>query len=404
MKRSTRIILIIVILALLPAAIALQKQIDPARKQFQPGEGVVSVVTQVGANPIALPSQFVAGTLIGFREVVAGLLWVRANDFFHTGNYAAIIPLTRIITWLDPHQIDVYRTGAWHLAYNFVDSEERAEWRYLAPAIKFLEEGVEKNPGVSDCEFDLGFVLYALKKLDFEKALYWISKACTEKDAMWPMHRQVAHTLEKEGRIDDCIAQWRKCLNQAQTALKKKPDDWRAENHKLVSERNLNMALWRKVMRADLDKHRVDIGFEASFKRLGPRTFQISGKANLPRGARIDVWLTDVNYKEPDLKSFNWELDPNVTVLADIGIHGIFVDKGMFSRKYELARDVKQYPFKGEKYILMVSYDPRTAPPDIQDILGWSGEGLTDKKYLDTSVRGLRKVTKVFHLTRSDFL
>ena len=29
--------------------------------------------------------------------------------------------MIRIITWLDPHFIDVYETGAWHMDYNFTD-------------------------------------------------------------------------------------------------------------------------------------------------------------------------------------------------------------------------------------------------------------------------------------------
>lgn len=404
MKPVTRIILVLIALALLPAVVTLQRQIDPLRKQFQPGKGVASVVTQVGSNPVVLPSQFVAGTLIGFREAVAGMLWVRADDFFHTGNYAAVVPLTRIITWLDPHQIDVYRIGAWHLAYNFVDSQERAEYRYLLPAIKFLEEGVANNPGVSDCKFDLGFVLFANKALDFDKAYYWIVEACKDPDAMYPMFRQKAHTLEKAGRIEECIAQWRACLKQAQLAVTKMPDDLRATNHLFVSRRNLDMTLVRKAMRADLHKRRVDMGFEASVKRLGPRVFVISGKVNLPIGSRIDVWLSDADYKDPDLKTFKWDLDPDVTVLADTGIHGIYVAKGKFTRKYDITKDAKQYPFKKDRYVLTVSFNPRTAGPDIQDLVGWSGEGLTDRRYLDTSVPGLRRIRKVIHLTRNDIL
>lgn len=404
MKRSTRIILVLVLIALFPVVIKLQALIDPQRKQFQPGRGVASVMTEVGNTPVVLPSQFIAGTLIGFREVVAGLLWIRVNDFFHSGNYEAIIPLTRIITWLDPHQIEVYRTGAWHLAYNFVDSKERADRRYLAPAIKFLEEGIANNPGVSDLPFDLGFVLYYLKAQDFDKAVYWISKACEDKDTMLPMYRTKAHALEKAGRIDDCVEQWRFCIRQAEAALKKDPKDWRAMDHLQVSKRNLDMTLVRKVMRVDLDKHRLDAGFEASFKRLGPRVFLVSGKTSLPDESRVELVLSDADYKEPNMKTFNWDLDPNVTVLTDVGIHGLYVEKGKFARRYDLTKDAKQYRFKKDKYILTLSFNPRTAPDFIQDRLGWSGEGLTAKKYLDLSTPGVRKLRKVIYLNRDDIL
>ena len=45
MKRSTKTILIVIALALLPAIVKLQMTIDPQRPQFQPGKGVGSVVT-----------------------------------------------------------------------------------------------------------------------------------------------------------------------------------------------------------------------------------------------------------------------------------------------------------------------------------------------------------------------
>lgn len=392
-------------IALLPAVVKLQAKIDPQRKQFQPGRGVSAVVnTEMGSSPVVLPSQFIAGTLIGFREVVAGLLWIRANDFFHTGDYDAIIPLTRIITWLDPHQIDVYRTGAWHLDYNLVDSAQRADPRFIPAAIKFLEEGIQNNPGVSDIKFDLGFVHYSLKLQDFDKAHYWIAKACEEKDAIYPMHRQIAHSLEKAGRIDEAIAQWRKCLAQGEADLKKAPGDYRVVDHREVSKRNLEMMLVRKVMRQDLDKHRIDIGFDAHFKRLGPRHFLLTGTANLPTGAHIDMVLQDADYKQPSLQHFKWDVDPNETILADTGIHGLFVEKHKFTRVYDLTKDTKQYPFKKDKFVLIFTFNPRTAVDFVQDWVGWSGEGLTDKKYLDTSVPGLRRVRKVIYLTRDDII
>ena len=72
--------------------------------------------------------------LIGFRELVAGILWVRADSFFDTGNYDAILPIVRVVTILDPHQLDVYATGMWHIGYNFTDEEQRSDRRYVPSA------------------------------------------------------------------------------------------------------------------------------------------------------------------------------------------------------------------------------------------------------------------------------
>jgi len=403
-RTGSKVILIVVLIALIPAIVKLQMVIDPQRRQFQPGKGISSVMTEVGSNPVILPSQFVAGTVIGFREVVAGLLWIRANDFFHSGNYDAIIPLTRIITWLDPHQIDVYRVGAWHLAYNFVDSKSRADYRLIVPAVKFLEEGIANNRDVWDLEFDLGFVIYYLKAQRFDEAIYWIKRTIGREDVEYYVPRQLAHAYEKKGQIDKCIKQWEWCIAQAGREIKKDPKNRRAQYHLTISKINLNLMRVRKEMRADVAKRPVDAGFEAEFKRLGPRVFQISGKANLPDGCRIDTTLMDDDYKEPNPKTFDWQVDPDVTALVQIGLAGIYVADGKFQQTFDLTKDTKQYPLKKDKYVLTLTFNPRTAPDDAQDLIGWSGEGLKDKKYLDTSVPGVCRLRKVWILDREDLI
>ena len=404
MKTSTRIALLLIAIILIPMMVKLQMSIDPDRQQFQPGRSAGTMMTDVNNNPVVLPTQFVVGTLIGFREVIAGLLWVRVNDFFHTGNYEAIVPLTRIITWLDPHQIDVYCTGAWHLAYNFVDSQQRADYRYLAPAIKFLEEGTQNNLGIWDTEFDLGFVLYRLKAYDYEKSLYWIKKADSEKNVPDRIDRQVAHAYELNGQVDKCIAQWQKCVDQSQAELKRNPNDLRARDHYDISKRNMDERVARKLARTDLSSHRTDVKLEAELVRVGPRQFIIKGTANLPDYSKIDIMLTDADYKEPNMKNFNWQLDPNSTIVADIGMHGITVEDGKFERQYNLSKDIKQYPFMKDRYVLSLTFDPRSAVYFVQDTTGWNGEGITDKKYLDTSIPGLRRIRKVINLSKKDLI
>ena len=55
----------------------------------------------------ALSADQMLFALAGFRELIAGILWVRADSFFESGNYDAILPIIRLVTFLDPHQIDV---------------------------------------------------------------------------------------------------------------------------------------------------------------------------------------------------------------------------------------------------------------------------------------------------------
>jgi tetratricopeptide (TPR) repeat protein len=278
-------------------------------------------MTNVGNNPVVLPSQFVAGTLIGFREVIAGLLWVRTDEFFHTGNFDAIVPMIRIITWLDPHQVDVYSTGAWHLSYNFTDSAERADRRYLPPAIKFMEEGIENNPNIWDLKFGLGFMIHCLKTLDFDEALYWEKEASLDKDCKLYVHRQIAHAYERSGKIDKAIEQWRKCLVMGEKLMKEHPDDNDARIHHDVSKRNLDALLVRKTLRANLASHPMDVKFEVKIKRLDSKNLLVIGNTNLPDGARVDFSLTDIDFRDYDknrLDNFSWEVDPTVTACNSV--------------------------------------------------------------------------------------
>ncbi|MHB0911995.1 MAG: tetratricopeptide repeat protein [Armatimonadota bacterium] len=402
MKRSTRLILALVAVALLPVMVNLQARIDPLRGQFQPGRS--AVITKVEGNPVVLPAQFAAGSLMGFREVVAGLLWVRCDEFFHSGNYDAIIPLIRIITWLDPHQIDVYSTGAWHLAYNFTDTGNRADARYIPSSVALLEEGIANNPTTYDLKLDLGFTIYQLKAQDFEKAAYWLNRSSLDKNAPYMVPRSLAHALEKGGKLDEAERQWDACIAQAEAVLAKKPKDMDAKTHLDISTRNRDMFVMRRIQRAEVGKHPVDTKFQAEFVRIGPRSFEVRGKINLPDGAKVDVELHDADYEPVPLEEFNWQVDPKSTILLDIGMHGIAVKNGGFRRKYDLSKDTAQYPFAKDRYVLTVSFNPRTTFAGVQDVTGWSGEGITDRNYLDTSVPGLRRIRKAFNLSKKDLL
>lgn len=401
MKKSTRSLLYVIILVLIPMFVSLQAKIDPLRAQFQPGKkGVNAMMAKVGNNPVVLPSQFMAGTLIGFKEVVAGMLWVRCDDFFHDGNFDAIIPLIRIITWLDPHNLDVYCTGAWHMAYNFTDSRERADPRYLPCSIALLEEAAANNPDVNDPLYDLGFEIYQQKLEDFDKSAYWISKACETRDDPTFHSRMLAHAYQMGGKYDEAEKQWRKCIAFAAA----RPKGFGMYLHQAVSQRNLDGLLMRRIGQADYAKHRYDAAYDVRFRRIGPKVFEITGKAKLPDYSRIDVRLVDADYKMPVLQGFSSTIDEKVTAMIELGTHGIQVRNGEFHRKYDLTKDAAQYPFAKDKYKLMVSFDPRSNDEMITDMVGMGGERLDDKQYLDTSVKGLRKLTKTFNLTKKDIL
>ncbi len=174
---------------------------------------------------VQLPGQFVVATFAGFREAIAGALWIRADDFWHRGNFEAIIPIVRLVTWLDPHNIDIFITGAWHMDYNFVDRNQLSDKRYIPAAIALLKEGIANNPENYELYFELGWTHYNRKLLDYETGTKYIEEACKHEDRdrntgkVIPrpnfIDRMLAHQYEKVGRFDDALAQWDRKIKMA---------------------------------------------------------------------------------------------------------------------------------------------------------------------------------------------
>ncbi len=161
MNSSKRATLIASAAALLGVSALLQNRLDQKDMRRQVAIEPASAsraLGSVGRNGATLPFEYSLGAISGFRQVIAGLLWVRADSFFHQGNYDAILPLIRIITWMDPNLLDVYATGAWHLTYNFTDEEQRSDRRYLPAGRALLNEMIQNNPDLWDGYKEAGWL------------------------------------------------------------------------------------------------------------------------------------------------------------------------------------------------------------------------------------------------------
>ena len=323
-----------VILVLLVAIGALQSVIDPVQLKMREAEKSKSEGGP-GELMVELPGQFIVASVAGFKEVIAGALWIRADTFFHRGNYGAIVPIVRLVTWLDPHNIDVYTTGAWHLDYNFVDeANSLSDKRYIPASIALLREGIRNNPDIWDLHFELGWTHYNKKMMDYEKSLECLEKACalpgldpnTGRKIPRPdfVDHMLAHAYEKVGRFDDAIAQWKKCRARVEKLLKKKNREIFLDQTSLaVVDRNLAMLYLRLGWRyGDMDAYGkgieiakrlvpvfekwavdgaaadyarrlaendppkdalrpLDMGFEVAWKKVAPKVILIKGKLNL---------------------------------------------------------------------------------------------------------------------------
>ncbi len=456
---NRRSALILFGLLLFLPVVLLQTRIDPLRHQYEP-ENAANANKAMGQ----LPVEFALGALTGFKEAVAGLLWVRTDEFFHDGNYDAITPMLRIITWLDPHQLDVYETGAWHMDYNFTDADQRSDRRYIPLSIAFLEEGIKNNPNVTDIRADLAFTHYYRKIADFPKAAQTFEAAqalaqdLAARAAQNPgdknLHDQaeaaatsvttvghgLAHAYEAQGEIDKALRQWQYCLDGHRENLAKKRGNTFGDQAGISTAQNwLRRTQLRAKWRPQDIKPPIDMALHAQIKRVAPRVFVVSGTLNsvasknfvletgkkqwvksgeddAADGCRVEVRLQDAGYKKPVIDSFSLSslnLDPTVTIMQEAAS----VRKGKFQRKIDMSQDPGMYSFTAPKYTVTFWFNPSNpndCPPQVQDRIGWLGEGMTDARYLDVSglvpgdtstpIPGLRQLKKTITLTRADLL
>ena len=463
---------------------------DPIQLRLMPPEKDPGESGELMAQ---LPGQFIVASMAGFKEVIASALWVRADTFFHEGKYEAIIPIVRLVTWLDPHNIDVYTTGAWHLDYNFVDENQMSDKRYIPTAIALLEEGIRNNPGIWDLHFELGWTHYNKKVLDYEKGLKEIKEACkypgrdpnTGQEVPRPEYvdRMLAHQYEKVGLFRKAIAQWHVSRKRVEEAIARQKEKSYSDQSSLdVCDRNLGMLYLRLAWRyGDMDAYKkglelhqalanrksappdlvaatkgaaedyarrkaasnpprdalkpLDTGLEVTWKKVAPKVFIIRGKLNLIQaseykdlaseaftrwyrdneklpaaerklwrdGCRVRWMLCDYDYKPPDLKTFSYKIDKTKTIVWD----SVYVGGGTFSDRIDLSQDPEFYPFNSDKYRLVITVVPQQSdsPDYVQDRIGWKGEALTDRRYLDLKTQpGFRLLRKEIVLTKNDIM
>lgn len=416
MKRSP--IAIALLLVFFGAQFAMSRFVvyDQWKSNYMPKSGGIQAT---GLDP----GQFLAA-MAGFREMVAGILWVRADSFFDTGNYDAILPIIRLVTWLDPHQIDVYATGMWHIGYNFTDEESRSDRRYIPSALALGKEGADKNPNTYEMFFETGWIWYHKIDDDYEKAVEWF-KLAHERDDILPARRNLlANAYERNGQIEESLELRQKLYAEANERFAK---DEAFQNRQIrdTVENNIDTLLIRMVQRGWFAKQRddgshlsptydvnpqFDVGFSAKATVEDPKVIRFEGTWNvLPVGTRVRVVLRDADYPYAKAAGLEWDaqddvnLDPpkELTYMQD----QLFVKNRRFNRKVDLSKDPTQYPFRATNYILEFYYNPRSAPPHIQDKFSWNGEGMTDRNFLNTEVRpGSRAVYARLELTREQLL
>lgn len=201
-SRIRKYILIGIVASLFTAILPLQQAINYSR-----------VTEDLVERLVIMPGEFVTNFVIGgFKGIAADILWVQIDELWHHGKWFEIIPLLRAITWMQPHFLEAWELGGWHLAYNLYAYAEGipGRERYIEEGIKFLKEGLAKNRNVFDLWFNLGWTYYHKLK-DYDEGIKYFRGATRYKHPSY-IDRLIAHAYRKKGDIEAEYKQWQYCL------------------------------------------------------------------------------------------------------------------------------------------------------------------------------------------------
>lgn len=147
---------------------------------------------------------------LGVVEDVLGrvrdLLWEQSDGFFHQGNHERSIATLKLITEVDPTDMEAYSVGSW-----LMDSKGRE-----SEAVDFLKLAALKNPTRYEPWSELGF-LYS-RDNEFAKSAEAFERAVAYPDCPPLTWHMLAHSYEKSGQLQKSVEAW-------EHALKLEPGD-----------------------------------------------------------------------------------------------------------------------------------------------------------------------------------
>jgi hypothetical protein len=306
----------------------------------------------------------------------------------------------------------------WHIGYNFTDEEQRSDRRYLPSALALGKEGCRQNPDTYELFFEEGWLWYHKIDDEYPNAVKWFLQAAQRKDMLTARKNLLGMAYQRTGEIDRSVDTYYNLYADAQDRYLKENAFGNHQNRDTL-ESNLDNMLVRKIQRGfqaesenrplnDYDVYPpFDVGFSVKATVVEPNVIRFEGTWNvLPVGTRIRVVLRDLNYPHAKPAEMDWDFsdDVNLDPPRDQTFmqEQLFVKNRRFNKKVDMSKDPTMYPFTTDNYVMEFYYNPRSAPPHIQDKFSWSGEGMTDKNFLKTDVRpGQRVIFASLPITRN---
>lgn len=154
------------------------------------------------------------------RDFLADLLWDGTEQYWHTGKWDEAIRLCWQIVQIDPTFVEAYNSAAWMLWSMDRDEE----------AIELYRAGVAANPNRYEIFHDFGMYYYHRHK--WNEAAEQFGKSVQADAPMYHQH-MLPNSLERAGRLEEALAEWRALLERF-------PDDPIAKRHIKALEEQLS--------------------------------------------------------------------------------------------------------------------------------------------------------------------
>lgn len=141
------------------------------------------------------------------KNPVVNIINTRIDWLWHTGKYENIFPLFHLISRIDPEDEENWATGGWFLINCIAPAKKGSEIKKTKlKGIDFLKEGLGYNIETYRLYWEIAWVYYLWG--DYEEALNYLDNAIKYEHPSYVENTR-AHTLEKMGRIEEAIKQWK---------------------------------------------------------------------------------------------------------------------------------------------------------------------------------------------------
>ncbi len=156
-------------------------------------------------------SQQAALDLCSFPNLTEGIvdmLYLNVDEFWHKGDYKKVFPVLQLITTIKPCEVHAWALGSWFLINAVAPSlSEKEKKKVIEYALKFAEEGIEKNPGNSTLYMELA--MHYFRTGNYEKALSLLEDGEKYPHSFHLLHLK-AHIYRKLGMKEGELKEWEK--------------------------------------------------------------------------------------------------------------------------------------------------------------------------------------------------